>query len=332
MKVFEVCLTNYCNFKCEYCISDKTRGMDKFSEPIKLDDEGNLLLHDKELSHEEIKKRELILQTDGQDALDEYVKNEHDKWMSTRHLKHDYTDWLNFESLISFIRNNLSEEWLINLTGGEPLYYPKIQNLISELVKTHKILITTNASLVRNIPELLEIAKDRLYFRIGYHPEYRNLDTFKKCIDYLIENKFNYIINYVVHPSYYENESTKYEDHIKFLIDNQFQYELTPFEGKYNDKAYPSMRHNRSSQEEILFGPTDKYKQVHSPMGTAFLMCEPNGKIYECQGRGSELGDVYSNEVNLIKIQHSPCFSFKGCYTARSANTYLDVFFGTKLG
>jgi len=332
VKVFEVCLTNYCNFRCEYCISDKTRGADKFSEPLKLDSEGNLLVHDKELSSEEVAKRVRMLAEEGQGALDSYVQAEHDAWYANRHLKHDYTDWLNFDALIAFVRNNLTSDWVINLTGGEPLYYPKIEDLIVELVKTNAVLLTSNASLVRNKPSLLEIPRDKLYFRVGYHPEYRNLETFVKCIDYLVENNFKYVINYVAHPKYYEDSCEDYKKHIDLLIEHQYQYEVTPFEGNYNGKSYPSMRFNRSEQEQYLFGPTDQYKQVHSPMGTSFLMCEPNGKIFECQGKGSQLGDVYDNAVKLAKVQHSPCFSFKGCYTARSANTYLDTFFGSKLG
>ena len=332
MKVFEVCLTNYCNFKCDYCISDKTRGLDKFSEPLKLDENGYLLLHDKDLSADEKNKRAKMLEDHGQAYLDAYVQSEHDNWMTNRHLKHDYTDWLNFDHLISFVRENLHDNWIINLTGGEPLYYPKIEYLIGKLVETNIVLITTNASLIRSKPELLKMPRNKLFFRIGYHPEFRNLDTFKKCMEYVIDHNFQYVINYVAHPKYYENESNEYKKHLDLLIDNQYQYEITPFEGKYNGRSYPSGRYGRSAIEEELFGSTDKHRQIHSPMGTSFLMCEPNGEIFECQGKNELLGDVYENRINFKKVQHSLCFSYKGCHTSKSANTYLTTFFGSKLG
>lgn len=332
MKVFEVCLTNYCNFKCDYCISDKTRGFDKFSEPLKLDSNGSLLLHDKELSAEEVAKRAKMLSDKGVEYLELYVKAEHEKWVASSHLKHDYTDWLNFDKLLDFIRTNLSDNWIINLTGGEPLYYPKVEDLITRIAETNIVLITTNASLIKSKAALLNIPRDKLFFRIGYHPEFRNLETFKKNMEYIIANNFQYVINYVAHPKYYENESNTYSEHINFLIDNEYQFEITPFEGKYEGKSYPKLRGKRNEIEEYLFGPSDKYRQIHSPMGVSFLMCEPNGKVFECQGKGELLGDVYENTLNLKKIQHSPCFSYKGCYTARSANTYLETFFSTKLG
>lgn len=326
MNIFEVCLTNYCNFKCSYCISDPTRGCDKFSEPLKIDSTGNLKLHNKDLTENEKNKRKIILQTQGKDALDNYVQSEHDKWFATKDEKHDYTDWLDFSSLLDFIRKNLSDEWLINLTGGEPLYYPNVEKFILELSKTHKILITTNASFIRSKPELLQIPRDKIFLRIGYHPEFRNLDTFKLCMDYVIQNNFKYIINYVAHPMYYENDSPKLKEHMKFLRDNSYLFEVTPFEGKWNDKNYPTRLDNRSEIEKKLFNINEKYEAKEFPMGTNFLICEPNGKIFECQGRQKELGNVYDNKIQFERIGHSMCHFTKGCPTLKSANMYLKVF------
>ena len=326
MNIFEVCITNYCNFKCSYCISDPTRGCDKFSEPLKLNSEGELKLHNKDLTEDEKKKRKIILQTQGQVALDKYVQSEHDKWFATKDEKHDYTDWLNFDSLISFIKTNLDDSWLINLTGGEPLYYPKVEKLILELVKTHKVLLTTNLSLIRSKSELLSVPRDRLFFRVGYHPEFRSLDAFKLSMDYVIENNFKYIVNYVAHPSYYEDNSPKLKEHLKLLKDNKYLFEVTPFEGKWNDRQYPTSLSKRSEIENKLFSINMKYESNEYPMGTNFMICEPNGDIYECQGRSKQLGNVYENRVSFERVSHSMCHFSKGCPTLKSANMYLKVF------
>lgn len=332
MRVFEVCLTNYCNFKCDYCISDKSRGNDKFSEPIKLDELGNLLLHDKELRPEEVEKRKIMLDEHGQEYLDAYVQNEHQKWVESRHLKHDYTDWLDFDSLIDFVRLRLSGDWLINLTGGEPLYYPNVERLIRELTKTHKVLITTNASLISKFECLADIESDKLFFRIGYHPEFRNLETFVRIINFVKAMGFKYTVNYVLHPRHYVGESTSYAEYIAVLEDNEIDYEITPFEGEFEGVKYPNPPYQRSEVERYLFTPLDKYNQATSPMGTSFLMAEPNGNIYECQGKSKLLGNVYAKDIRLSRIEHVKCFGFEGCYTARSANTYLDKFMGEKIG
>lgn len=331
MKIFEVCLTNYCNFKCDYCISDKTRGADKFSEPLKLDADGNLLLHDRVLSEEEVSKRKKMLDEQGQAVLDAYVESEHNAWMARRHLKHDYTDWLNFDSLITFVRTQLNNEWIVTLTGGEPLYYPKIEYLIEELTKTNKVVVTTNASMIRNKTSLLKIDRDMLYFRVGFHPEFRNLDTFKECIKFIIDNNFKYIINYVAHPKYYENGSTLLQSHLDFLKTNKYEFEITEFEGRYNNTNYPIPAPIRDKSENELFKDSLKYSVTRSPMGESFIMCEPDGKIYECQGKLKTLGDVYENELRLEQVRHKECFSYRGCNSSRSANLYLDRFLGEKI-
>ena len=331
MKIFEVCLTNYCNFKCTYCISDNTRGNDKFSEPLKLDSNGDLLLHDKELKPEEVAIRADMLENLGQAALDSYVAEEHTKWESTRHLKHDYTDWLDFDALVNFIGTSLDSTWMINLTGGEPLYYPKIEELIHRIVETNVVLVTTNASMLKNKPSLLEVDRKSLFFRVGYHPEFRTEASFRSAMSHIVSNGYRYLVNYVLHPEYYEN-STKYVDHLKVLDEMGLEYEITPFEGKYNGVSYPKKTSDRSELEVALLGRNEKFEPVSSKMGTVFLICEPNGKIYECQGRYSELGDVYRNELTLKRVMHGLCFTTKGCQTLKSANQYLDIFMNDRVG
>src|ERR1035437_9635269 len=106
MKIFEVSLTNYCNFACSYCISDNTRGDDKFSKPLKLNNDGSLKIH-----------------PDGM------LQDDYDRLKDSAH---DSGDWLNLNQLLSFIRDKLDSSWCINLTGGEPLYYPKIDTFLIE--------------------------------------------------------------------------------------------------------------------------------------------------------------------------------------------------------
>ena len=298
MKVFEICLTNYCNFKCTYCISDPNRGCDKFSQPIKKDENNNLLVHPFGISESE------------------------------NNSAHDKGDWIDLEILLKFIRTKLSNEWLINLTGGEPLYYPKIEEFIVELSKTHKILITTNASILREKKDFLNIDRDSIFFRIGYHPEFRNLDTFLDIMKYIHDNKFKYIINYVTHPEYY-TESEKYLDHITILESNGLKYEITPFEGKFNNTNYPKLRHLRNEIECKLFNTNINLEPFNSEMGLNFIICEPDGKIYECQGKSKNLGDVYENKLELERIGHNFCFQAKGCAPQKSAILYLRDLLGT---
>jgi sulfatase maturation enzyme AslB (radical SAM superfamily) len=186
--------------------------------------------------------------------------------------------------------------------------------------------------MVKSKKKFNDIDRSRIVFRVGFHPEFRNLDRFVESINYLIENNFKYIINYVVHPRNYENGSTVYADHIESLERNNFKYELTPYEGEYDGVKYPRKLYDRSEIETALFSAADVHRQKTSVMGSSFMMCEPDGKIYECRGKHVTLGDVYSKSVMLQKVHHVMCFVEKGCYTSRSANTYLSNFFDEKLG
>lgn len=80
-----------------------------------------------------------------------------------------------------------------------------------------------------------------------------------------------------------------------------------------------------------MFNINSKFESFDSKMGTNFLICEPNGKIYECQGKQEELGNVYENKLSFKKIHHSMCFLSKGCPTLKSANMYLKVFLNTSI-
>lgn len=298
MKLFEISLTNYCNFKCSYCISDSNRGADKFSAPLLLDENGNLKIH-----------------PDGMSQL------EYDTLKNTAH---DSGDWINLDVLYSFILDNL-DDWVINLTGGEPLYYPNIDKFILKLSKTHKVIVTSNISLISSKKELLKIDRNNFFLRIGYHPEFRSEKEFIRNMSYIIDHNFKYIINYVLHPSYYVN-STKYSDHIRLLIENNYDYEVTPFEGKFDNITYPTPISKRSELEMSLLSDHQLNFTQKSPIGDSFILAEPSGVIYECQGKEVMLGSVYENTLSLIQQPKNKCFNIIGCSPVASANNYLKIF------
>lgn len=304
MNIFEISLTNYCNFRCDYCISDPSRGSDKFSGPLKLDENGLIKIHP-----------EGMLQED------------YDRLKDTAH---DSGDWVNLDSLYSFIINKLSPEWVITLTGGEPLYYPNISEFILKLSTTHKVVITSNISLIKKHIKLLSSDRSSVFFRVGYHPEFRSISEFISNMNYLINNGFNYIVNYVLHPKYYIN-SELYLKHIDILDTNQYQYEITPFEGTFEGSKYPKKISEMNNVEKKYLINYQKNEITISPMGNHFMLVEPNGKIFQCQGKNIQLGDIYSNHVKFTNQPMSVCFSSNGCSPARSADNYLKIFLNSRL-
>lgn len=322
MKVAEFSLTNYCNFKCKYCISDDNRGNDKFAQPLKLDENGNLKIHQKGLSEEEIAKRDRILKEAGQEALDFYVKKEQEKYELDKNNWHDYGDFLDFNTTLKFIHKNLLYKWVIVFTGGEPLYIPHFDALAKAVIKTNKIVITSNLSLLQKQPGLLELDPKKVIYRIGYHPEFRSLTQLKNNVKTLDDYGYKYIVNYVLHPEYYE--SGKYLEHIKFLEDNHMLYEVTQFSGKYNGVTYPRILPARKTKLDEIYD--DKYEIDGTSFGKDFIFVTTDGTIYECEGKHKVLGNIYDDIYRPLSINHSFCVQMIRCPVAVSCFRYLNMF------
>ena len=185
---------------------------------------------------------------------------------------------LDSDFLIKFIQDNLGD-YIIQLSGGEPLTHPSIGYILREISKTNKVIVCTNGSLLKIRENLLKIKN--VLWRISFHPEYRN-DNFQDIIKLIKKYNTPYIINYVLHPRHIENK--KYIEYISEIEDCKF--EITEFEGFYKDKYYR------------LFD--NIYNNIRSELPVKSFELEmvtirPNGLVYTCHGRVLPVGDVYTN-------------------------------------
>jgi len=226
----------------------------------------------------------------------EIVKN-------TGNFRHQFLD---LDILYDYIRTHLSD-WTIALSGGEPLLYPKIDEFITKLVKTNKVILLTNLSLIKNHMELIDLPN--LFFRVGYHPQERSSRHFTSVVDILKFNHVPYIVNYVLHPSHVE--SGEYLDHIKVLDDNDFEYEITRFEGTWKGEEYDKHHDLKEWEKEILSS------HIMSPInvsadepGQTYLAIKAEGTVFECHDYRVNMGNVYDNTLNLEPISKEGCI---GC-------------------
>ena len=305
-KVVEVSISNFCNFHCDYCISGSTRkdiptnpdGSARIFKDLMYNERGIV-------DHRRVRKYNLTIRGGAGNTCNYGIENT--DGTITKDGDHVLeNDFINYEKLLSFLRNTLPS-WIVQLGGGEPLHNPLILPFIHELAKTHRIILLTNLSLIKDNLSLLDIPNEQLFFRVGFHPEQRNIETYYENLKILKDTNRKYIVNYMLHPRHEENGMAKaYTD---FLKDNEFNYEVTRFHGKWKDIEYPTKEFT-PMELELLSPHSISNSFVSDPNipGTSYLSIYPDGKIYQCSKKIANLGSIYSGFTPSYRQKMDNCF------------------------
>jgi len=279
----EVTLISRCNFKCDYCSSRSNLPWNWVMENGK---------------KKYIKKSDEIIA--GSDMLpvivnvDSNTSNEvfEDIFRTGKLTNNEAFD---ISKLVSYVKNNLSG-WDIVISGGEPLLYPNIDYWLSKLTETNDVILYTNASLIQKFPKILQNKK--VYLRIGFHPNYREMDEFFENMLFIKKQTDNYVVNYVLHPRH--GETGKDIEYISFLQENDFLYEVTPFRGKYKGVSYGH------SSKDVIYGKekiTPTYLEGMGRMerlspGTSYLTLYSDGALNYCHGDKRVVGTLDDGKYN----------------------------------
>lgn len=218
---------------------------------------------------------------------------------------------LDYGKLVSYVRTHL-DGWILHLTGGEPFTLPGLEYLVRDLVKTNKVVIATNGSLLSNHKSILDLPKDQLFIRMSLHPDQRELEQFDLDIQPLIESGTKYVINYMLHPRHLK--SGKFMDYIGHLMLNKYNYEVTTFQGTYLGKYFhPS--------DPVYNDVREFFTVVDEPM--EMLTVKPNGLVYSCHGTssGTPIGDVYASTLDMSKACKMKCYA-EACGGISFCQTY----------
>jgi MoaA/NifB/PqqE/SkfB family radical SAM enzyme len=299
--VVEVSLSNVCNFGCDYCISESP----KFD--IKTNPDGSTKIYT-DLRYNEKGVMDLQRARKYGLSMGTMSPEEHNKLLREHDLGHMRDDFMDQSLLIKFIREKLPN-WIVQVTGGEPLLIPKANEFLKELSKTHKIILLSNISLLSKNMDILDIPSDRMFYRVGFHPERCPVEVYSKNLNILRDHGKSFAVNYVLHPRHQTNGMSR--AYVDFLIDTNTPYEITRFSGKWGGVTYPTKE--LSMQETELLSSHSKsnnFSTDPSIPGNSYMSIFPNGDIYQCSTKVKKLGNIYQDIfMPQWKVPLNACFS-----------------------
>jgi MoaA/NifB/PqqE/SkfB family radical SAM enzyme len=209
---------------------------------------------------------------------------------------------------LNFIFNHfLPNECIIQLSGGEPLLHDSFPFIVRTLLdKGYKVVVNTNGNQLVHCNKSYDVNFNGLVkYRTSWHNQFRNIEKFMEDIEPL--NKENVLINYVAHPK--KIESKEILKDLEALEKCNYKFEVTPFQGKWNDKDYDK---NSKLYEEYI---TAFKPYINTPgIQVNYLSIQPNGDIMRCHK--VNVGNVYENKLRERYNQHQAI-----CKFAQNGNT-----------
>ena len=304
--VVEVSVSNFCNFSCDYCISSATHkkvptnkdGSARIFKDLRFNERGVV-------DYMRMKRLGLIVHGGLGNTFNFGIENPDGTIdRSGDHvIEHDFID---YGKLTKFLREQLPG-WVVQLGGGEPLHNPGMSEFLFDITKTHRVILLTNLSLIKAKKEILDIPSDRMFYRIGFHPEQYKIELYAQNLNILKEHNKDYLVNYVLHPRHSVDGMAKaYTD---FLKDNEYNYEVTRFYGRWGDIEYPTKE--LSPMEQELLSPhtiSNNFTTDPNIPGTKYLSIYPDGKIYQCSKKVVCLGSIYDSFKPYHRQKMDACF------------------------
>jgi len=196
----------------------------------------------------------------------------------------------------------LPYECVIQLSGGEPTLHDAFPFIVRTLVDNkYQVVVNTNGNQLRHLNKSYDITFSEgkkwklVKWRVSWHTEFRDMDALKKDIEPL--NKDDVLVNYVAHPR--KIESKEIERDIADLQKCGYKYEITPFQGKWDNKEY-------DKNNSVYFPYITAFKPgtKSSAIPVNYLSIQPNGDVMRCHR--VNVGNIYENR---LRERYSPLIS-----------------------
>ncbi len=222
--------------------------------------------------------------------------------------------------------NLLSDEWLFQLTGGEPFLEKNIIEIAQSITRKHYISINTNLSL-KNVYDFADNIDPKRTVNISasVHITERekrdpNLKSFIEKICYLQNKGFNIIASYVITPDLL-NRIKKDMEYLKSSGVQKVRIKV--FRGIYDGKYYP-VAFNIEEKELIKSMECDypeieillkkhNYHGRQCRAGKDFFIMDREGNLQRCSNAYRVYGNFLESTMSMDPIAR-PCPANKcGC-------------------
>ena len=296
----EILLLQPCNFSCDYCISGSNHKQNYIVEDGKK--KWIPMPADFETSYDGFPKIVAVDSTTPNEVYEDVFKTG----------KLTSNQALDPKKLIYYVKKFLPEFDLV-ISGGEPLLYPGIDKLIKILTETNDVILLTNGSLIQKHPDLLK--NPRVFFRIGFHPDFREMDEFYENISFIKQHTDLYVVNYVHHPRHAARK--KDIEFVNLLKEWDFRYEVTPFKGEYKGQQYDY--HEGVYDENFLSVPYSDIVPSGDKLvpGESFLTMYGDGNVWSCHRKKTQ-------NVNIDKGVFMKYASVNGLECIEGDNCHCD--------
>jgi len=196
---------------------------------------------------------------------------------------------------------------IVDFTGGEPLLYSGITELLSNFPEKHKWALTTN---IHRIEKLLGLDPGRCEcITASYHPTqiepYSDIDWFTRQLKKLRSEGFNTAVNIVGFPAYIN----RLGDYVNHFISQGFPVNVMPFlnrnwDWRRNKGFYESILqyHQFYNENQKFYWDEDTTPKI-CDAGTNYITVMPDGEAYRCYSsflKGKQrMGNIFSDNFKL---------------------------------
>lgn len=220
--------------------------------------------------------------------------------------------------LLHFL-DGTERQWLVGMTGGEPMLYPGFVDLCRQLTQNHRISIDTNLSLPRQVRDFVEKVDparvEEFYVSLHIQERERNkgVNSFIESAKLLQAAGHTVIVNYVLHPDLV----SRFPKDRAFFSDHGINLRPRPFKGSFNDKKYPDA-YGPEAREMLSLHPGAGTKMVYDfyglpcEGGRSFIRMEPDGTVFRCSGEKTIMGNVHTgvtlyDRAEPCRVRRCPC-------------------------
>lgn len=218
------------------------------------------------------------------------------------------------------------KKFTFGITGGEPLIYPNIIEILARIVACDdfKIALDTNLS-IRKIDRFIDaVPPEKVdYIFAGLHIADRerifgNIDTFLDNIVLLMNNGYNVDVNYVMYPPLFERIDRDY----KHCLEHGVTISLKKFKGEFRGKVYPESYTEEEKNILLKYSPTYNNEEFWSRnffgrkcnAGKNLIRIKSNGDVTRCAGDNTLLGNIFTGfklyeTAKPCVLKTCPCYS-----------------------